>query len=320
MAMSRTTGEPDRSFRLRADEYVPDGIRRVARGRLAAAQERLDGASRRALDDAVHDTRKDLKRLRAVLRLGRDALGDETYERENTTFRMAGRRLSGARDAQVLVETLDALCARFPEDLPPAVTARLRAGLADEHRQASAALRDDDAAIARTLEELAEARTRTALWTLDDDGFAALRPGLLRIYRRGRKRIRAATAQPTDEHLHEARKRVKDLWHATQLVRPAAPKRLKAFATRAHRLADLLGDDHDLAVLADYIARHPQCFDGESARQALLSVLQRRRAALQRRALRLGDELYAQSPKQFAGAIERGWGKRADAHPAALAG
>jgi CHAD domain-containing protein len=313
-------GEPDRTYRLRTDEYVPDGIRRIARGRLADTQERLGGASRRDLDDAVHDTRKDLKRLRAALRLTRPVLGEETYDRENTTFRMAGRRLSGARDAHVLVETLDALTERFAADLEPAVTATLRERLAAEDRRASAALQRDDAAIARTLEELGEARGRTALWTLDEDGVGALSPGLRRIYRRGRKRLRAAAAQPSDEHLHEARKRVKDLWYATQLLRPAAPKRLKAFSKRTHRLADVLGDDHDLAVLADYVARHPQCFGDESARQALLTVLQRRRAALQRRAFELGGELYAQSPKQFVAAIERGWRKRAESHPAPLAG
>jgi CHAD domain-containing protein len=317
---SRTpSADPDRTFRLHADEYVPDGLRRIARGRLADAHERLDGASGRAVGPAVHGARKDLKRLRASLRLSRDALGKATYERENTTFRMAGRRLSGARDAQVLVETLDALSARFASELPPAATAALRARLQDEHERAQAALQDDPA-IAMTLGELAEARTRTASWALDDDGFAALRPGLRRIYRRGRSRIGAAAQEPTSENLHEARKRVKDLWHATQIVRPAAPKRLKKLSRELHHVADLLGDDHDLAVLREYALRHPQCFGDESSKQALLAVLDRRRDALQRRAIKLGRRLYKPSPKRFVATIERGWDKRAAARPEPVAG
>lgn len=314
------TPEADRSYRLHADEYVPDGVRRLARGRIDAAHEQLGGASRRELGEAVHDARKNLKRLRAGLRLTRDALGEETYDRENTTFRMAGRRLSGTRDAQVLVETLDALTQRFADELPAAVAAPLRDRLAAEHERAEAALHDDDAAIARTLDELTEARTRTAGWTLHTDGFDALEPGLRRIYGRGRKRIRAAAKEPTDERLHEARKRVKDLWHATQIVRPAAPKKLKTLSSRAHGLADLLGDDHDLAVLRAYVVAHPQSFADESSKQALLTVLDRRRHALQRKALKLGAALYAQSPRRFVGGIERGWRKRADARPAPLAG
>jgi CHAD domain-containing protein len=316
----RAADGPDRTFRLRADEYVPDGIRRVAGGQLSGAQDDLESASKQTLGDAVHETRKRLKRLRATLRLSRNALGDETYDRENTVFRMAGRRLSGARDAQVLVETLDALRERFADELPRAATDMLRAQLQDDHERATDALREDEAAIDTTLGELGRARTRAAGWTLDAEGFAALQPGLRRIYRRGRKRIREAAHEPTTESFHEARKRVKDLWHATQIVRPAAPKKLKRLSKRAHHLADLLGDDHDLAVLRDYVERNPQAFADESSRGALLAVLDRRREALQRKALKLGAQLYDQSPKRFVRGIERGWHKRAAKRPEPLAG
>jgi CHAD domain-containing protein len=311
---------PDRRFRLRADEYVPDGIRRIAGGQLSGAQDDLADASKQTLGEAVHETRKRLKRLRATLRLSRDALGEETYDRENTVFRMAGRRLSGARDAKVLVETLDALRERFAAELPAAATDTLRGQLQDEHERATDALRDDEAAIDATLGELGRARTRAAGWTLDADGFAALQPGLRRIYRRGRKRMREAAHEPTTESLHEARKRVKDLWHATQIVRPAAPKKLKRLSKRAHHLADLLGDDHDLAVLRDYVERNPQAFDDDSSRGALLAVLDRRREALQRKALKLGAQVYDQSPKRFVRGIDRGWHKRAPKRPEPLAG
>jgi CHAD domain-containing protein len=286
-------GEPDRAYRVHADEYVPDGVRRIARGRLADARERLDGVSKRDLGTAVHDTRKDLKRLRAVLRLSRDGLGDET---------------------------LDALTERFATELPPAVTEQLRARLHDEHERAQAALRDDDSPLAMTLDELADARTRTASWALADDGFAAVEPGLRRIYRRGRKRIHAAADDPTTENLHEARKRVKDLWHATQLLRPAAPKRMKKLSRDAHDVADLLGDDHDLGVLRGYVEMHPQCFADDDARRSLLALIDRRRGALQRRALKLGRRLYEPSPKRFVATIARGWHKRATARPEPVAG
>jgi CHAD domain-containing protein len=314
------TDDPRRAYRLRRDEHVPDGIRRIARGQLLNAHEELGGASKHTLGEAVHDTRKRLKRLRACLRLTRDALGEETYDRENTALRMAGRRLSGARDAQVLVETLDALAEHFADVLPRAVTERLRARLQDEHERATAEMRDDDATLAATLGELEGARTRAAGWTLEPDGFDALQPGLRRIYRRGRKRVRTASADTTTENLHEARKRVKDLWHATQIVRPAAPKKLKKVSRRAHDVADLLGDDHDLAMLREYAETHPQCFDDESSRRALLAVLDRRRDALQRDALKRARKLYTPSPKRFVGAIGRGWRKRAAAHPRPLAG
>jgi CHAD domain-containing protein len=312
--------EPDRTYRLQRDEYVPDGMRRIARGQLDNAQDDLDGASRRAIGDAVHEARKRLKRLRAALRLTRDAIGAETYERENTTFRMAGRRLSSARDAEVMLETLDALRERFADELPQRVTAAIRSRLEDERKHAVARRRDDDREVRAVLGDIDDARARTPAWTFDHDGFDALAPGLRRIYRRGRKRMRAACKDPSPENLHEWRKRVKDLWHATQIVRPADPKRLKRVSRRAHDLADLLGDNHDLHVLREYVERHPQCFEDEASKAGLLAVIDRRAGHLRDRALQRGPRLYKRPPKRFVRDIERGWHKRAASKPQPLAG
>jgi CHAD domain-containing protein len=313
--------QPDRAYRLHTDEYVPDGIRRIARGQLHEAHDKLSGASTRKLGTAVHETRKHLKRLRACVRLSRDAIGEEAYERENVAFRTAGRELAAGRDAQVMLETLDALCERFDEELPRRATEGLRDRL-QAQREALAPSRDnDDASIAAVLATLEQADARTPAWTFDDgDGFDALSPGLRRIYRRGRKRMRAAQKDPSPENLHEWRKRVKDLWHATQIVRDAHPKRLERFSKRAHKLADVLGDGHDLDVLRGFAVAHPECFADEDSRQALLAVVDRRREALRAKALKRGRKLYEPSPKRFVKRVERGWRKRASERPRPLAG
>jgi CHAD domain-containing protein len=311
---------PDRGYRLRSHEYVPDGIRRIARGQLELAHGELAGASKRKLHEAVHETRKRLKRLRACVRLSRDAIGDEAYRHENTAFRAAARELAAGRDAKVLLETLDALRERFANELPERATARLRERL-DEQQSASAPARGrDDEGVDAVLAKIELARARTPAWTFDDDGFEALSPGLRRIYRRGRKRMRAAVKDPSPENLHEWRKRVKDLWHATQIVREAQPKRLKRVSRRAHKLADLLGDGHDLSMLRAYAETHPQCFEDEASKDALLAVIDRRYGALRDKALRRGRKLYEPSPKRFVKRIERGWRKRASARPRPLAG
>jgi CHAD domain-containing protein len=320
LAAAARSDEPDRKYRLRVDEHLPDGIRRIARGQLHNAHDKLSGASQRQFGEAVHETRKRLKRLRACVRLARDGIGEETYERENAAFRMAGRRLSAGRDAQVLLETIDSLSERFADELPARVTAVLRARLEDERKHAEAAAQHDEAGTAAVVDELERGLTRTPAWTFDNDDFDALSPGLRRIYRRGRKRMRAARKDPSAENLHEWRKRVKDLWHATQIVRAAQPKRLKRVSRRAHKLADLLGDGHDLSMLRDYVETHPQCFENETSKRALVAVIDRRSNRLRDKALKRGRRLYKRPPKRFVRAIERGWAKRAPARPQPLAG
>src|SRR5919106_3312410 len=107
-------GQP-RAYRLRRKESPIAGIRRVGEGRADDALDQLHDGVERNPDAAVHEARKDLKKLRSVLRLVRHEVGDDLYRRENARFRDAGRALSGARDAQVKLETLAALRERFDE-------------------------------------------------------------------------------------------------------------------------------------------------------------------------------------------------------------
>lgn len=300
-----------RRYRLRAGEAIPDGIRRVAGGQLADAAEELAGADEAELGRAVHGVRKRIKRVRAALRLSRGAIGERVYVRENTQLREIAGRLSATRDARVLIETLDGLEEQFEADLPAGAIFELRTRLHDEHERALEALKAEDTA-ASSIEALADAAARTADWDFARDDFAALEPDLRRIYRRGRKRFRAACSEPSAENLHDCRKRVKDLWHAAQLLRAAHPKRMKRVSRRAHDLADLLGDHHDLSVLRDYVEVHPHHFQDAASSDALLAVIDRRRDVLRRRALKLGRCVYELSPKRFVAGVERGWRKRVE--------
>jgi DNA-binding response OmpR family regulator len=84
-----------------------------------------------------------------------------------------------------------------------------------------------------------------------------------------------------------------------QLLRPAAPKRMKQLARRAHALSDVVGEDHDLAVLrAAARERHATLAPGELA--LLERLIARRRRRLQRKALAQGRRVYARKPAQLA--------------------
>jgi len=124
----------------------------------------------------VHEARKSFKRLRTTVRLARDELGDEVYRRENAAFRDAGRRLAGARDSQVLLETLAALCERHPEKAPPEGFVRFRRTLAGQHASAQRQLRDG-APRAEVVGELREARARVSDWPLEREASTAWRRG-----------------------------------------------------------------------------------------------------------------------------------------------
>jgi CHAD domain len=127
-----------------------------------------------------------------------------------------------------------------------------------------------------------------------------------RAYRRGRKALAAARAERSDAAVHEWRKRSKDLWYHLRLLRDARRDVLSPAADRAHELSDLLGDHHDLAVLAaDAKARRIGL--STTSRRALLGAIRHRQGELLAEALPLGEELYAEKPKAFARRLEAYW-------------
>jgi len=248
----------------------------------------------------VHEARKDLKKARSLLRLARPGLPGDVYRRENGALRATGRSLSGARDADVLVKTVADLGERYAGQLPEAQFAALGAGLAAAAAEARASAGDDVAADAvATLEAVA---ARVGDWPLERCDHDTLVHGATRAYRRGRTALAAVEKTPSVERLHDLRKRVKDLWYHGRLLEEAWPRVVKAQSKAAHDLADLLGDDHDLAVLAERVERGVAT-DAPIDDEAVLGLIARRRAELQAEAMPIARRLYAEPQKAFRGRL-----------------
>jgi CHAD domain-containing protein len=294
----------ERSYRIQPSEPVADEVRRVARGRIDHAIDELRGQSESSRAQSVHEARKDMKKLRALLRLVRGELGEDVYSRENACFRDTGRRLSGVRDADVMILTLADLERRFGE-LPGAARKLRPALVAHRFRVSAGSTRP---AVQTAIDTLHQARERVDEWPLESDGFELFEEGLGRVYRRGRKGYRRAQELPSAEHMHEWRKRVKDLWYHVSLVQEAWKPVMSALADEAHALSERLGDEHDVAVLVEWAHRHASALNGADPMLRGFDVIgASRRRELQREACDHGARLYADKPSAFVGRIEGWW-------------
>jgi CHAD domain-containing protein len=285
------------AYRLLEGEPVGPGIRRVLEAQVVDAIAQLRGEAGTEPAEAIHEARKDMKKVRSALRLVRDAIGDDAWRRENDHYRDVARKLSAHRDAEILVESLDGLRERFG----PAVRERsetLREQLDAENRDAH-----EDGTIERTMTsaaaELVACRSSLGELSLDGDGWGLIAPGLHRTYRRGRKRLRSVEEEASVANLHELRKRVKDLTYQLRLIRDADRPRIGALSDHAHDLSDHLGDDHDLALLHEEAQRRRDAFASPADQRHLLQEIDQRRGELQFAAISLGERIYAEKPKRF---------------------
>jgi hypothetical protein len=88
---------------------------------------------------------------------------------------------------------------------------------------------------------------------------------------------------------------VKDLWYHERLLKKAWPPVLGAQADEAHELSDLLGGEHDLAVLAERLGDDPPT----EVTDDVLDLIDERRAVLLAQIRALGRRVYAEKPKAF---------------------
>lgn len=253
---------------------------------------------------AVHEARRAIRRGRSLLRLLRGTLDRGALEALDQPWRSAGLRLGRLRDAQSVVEALDGLLRRETDAIPAATGALLRRRLLQRRQRmlrrhrgeilhAHAALEDGDRYGA---ERWVNARWRTLLRALAD------------TYRRGRQARALALAVPEDEERrHRFRRRTRD--HYLQLERFLAlcPAVIEAQAENAKKLAQALGRERDLGLLAVVVARLRRPIPGADA---LTMAIAAQRRALLDEALERSTWVYAEGT----GALRR----RFEAYLAAL--
>ncbi len=291
-----------RAYRLKRKESAADGARRIGAGRARRALERLAGAEAEELPAAIHSVRKDLKKLRSLLRLVRSGMPAKEYRLESRRYREAGQLLSGSRDATVKAETLAAL--REESELPAADAAAWAELLEGERDELTAAAADGMATrVEEAREAIAAGAVRVESWRLRADSWELIGPGLKRDYGRGRRAMKRALADPSAENVHRWRKRAKDLWYELRILGGIWPELLGTSIEQAHELADLLGDHHDLAVLAEDLAGRPEAIEREPFQRAIA----RRQDELLSAAAALGQRLYAEKPQEFEQRLRRYW-------------
>jgi CHAD domain-containing protein len=291
------------AFELQSDQKLGKGTRRIARGQMEKALEMLSGKSGESRSEAVHEARKCFKKIRAVLRLVRPWSGDAAYRRENRAFRDAGRPLTEVRDTKILIETLDKLIEHFAGRSFDEVREELQA----DRRAVQRRVLEKEGAEAIVAAAVRAGCRRLEQWTDLPNRWPVVGDGLKQTYKKASEAFAEATADPTDENLHECRKQVKYLRYQLEIMRPAWPELMDDLVEQVDRMGQLLGDDHDLVVLRQKLASDPDRFGGASTVETLVALMDRRRTELQHEAKLLGERLLTEPPKEFAGRIKAYW-------------
>jgi CHAD domain-containing protein len=278
------------AHRIKRKEAIGEALIRLAGEDLSGAQQDLRRPG--SADKRIHRVRQRLKRVRTLVRAIEPSLGEQARHVRHELAATA-RLLAGARDADVAAASARGLASstKAPEEIGlDRVVETLNREAAEAHRE-RLPVADVHRRLAALLMEVA------ALSTEAFDGSVVLQEALGRAYRAGRKTMRRARTSLATPDLHAWRKEVKHFWHLLRLARRRLGKHGRDLAPRLEDLGELLGLDHDHAVLAEKLALSPA---GDPALMQQLSLIAERRRTLESAAFDLGGRIYRKPTGAFA--------------------
>jgi len=282
-------------YRLRDEETLPAGLRRIAceqvQAAIAASKEDENGET-----SPVHQTRKHLKKARAVLHLLRGEVPAPLLRREERRLRKVGRLISDIRDAEVRLGTVRQLRDRAQDktDRNFGETEELLAFELDSFLAAFAGWQDEAAA------KLIRVRDTVDQWPLAGLTRAHVCANVKISYRRGRKALKRTKKNGEVKDFHELRKRTKELWCQMRIVRPLHPEVFGELANELKKIGEHLGHAHDMAFVGERLNTLAGATGRRRGQRALEALIDSRRQDLQHGALALSEHFFARKPKLFA--------------------
>jgi CHAD domain-containing protein len=290
-------------YRLEPGQPVAHEVRRIAARQLKLAIEGLTATGTGDHDDSVHTARRHIKKVRALSRLVRPALGPH-YRAVNRRLRIVSQLLAPIADGQATVATLSRVTESDGSDLPADVAAKVRAMLIQRESMAyeDAALNDAFDAAAGLLR--AE-RDAVSEWRLRKTDFRAIADGLERTARATRRAMARANASSRSKDYHRWRQRVKDQWLQMRLLEGRCGDGLALDERRFETLDGYLGECHNCAILRAVVTTDSTLNRSDAAR--CLRAVRRYERELRRSARQFGKAIYHETSRDYVRRVRRLW-------------
>ena len=291
------------SFRLENNETLSFGLKRIV-------LELIDNSifhfakGNGSFNEDVHETRKNFKKIRTVLRLIKTSIGNQNFKLENSFYAGSGRVLSDLRDSTVLISTFDKLLKKSELEMSSFDFSIFRNFLIEKHKNISASKSKKSEVINSLSTDLLLARSRVFDLEITGDSFKLIKNNLRRIYEQGQQCMYAVFSEPIKANVHEWRKRVKDLWYSMRILSNIWPEIMSPLVILLGRLSDLLGDTNDLFLLKERIIANQSKFKDDQHTKELITFIDRRIIDLLREARSIARKVYSEDSKYFVGRMQ----------------
>jgi CHAD domain-containing protein len=285
----RDAGGVTLPYVFRKSESVAKAAQRVARELLDDTL-KIIRDPKVTLDVRTHEARKAIKKLRGMLRLVESSARYGRLEKAiDKELRDAARKLAPFRDSDVMRAALQKAANGSHGLLDEKVADEIHACIT-EHTTTEKSAQAVSLALYTT--DITAIGDKIASSEIHTRNLPALEKSYLKTCNAAYDLMRRVLAgAASEEDFHEWRKFVKYHFYHTRLLAGIYGKRARKRAKDANNLEEILGQHHDLAVLAQRIEAHRQQIQTICDIDALLAHLADRQKAMEGEALKLGKML-----------------------------
>ena len=292
-------------FELKHNETVAENITRI----LTSQADNVKSHCKAGPDkrhEAIHEIRKSIKRIRAILRLVRGEIGYSTYYRENIFYRDLNRSLSDIRALNVLVASSRVLQSDLSDTLEESRFNPLIGSLQEKRDQMLDRLILKENLLHSILKQMDSAKRRIRKLPIEHNDFRAFDGGLTRIYKQGLLYRDLSQAQPVPENIHNLRKRIKYHWYHMQILQPISPSILKPYTETLDMIGENLGQYHDLAELQSHLELNPGILENH-LQSTLTDGCEIKKTSILNRIWKDVEAVYSEKPGDLARRFARYW-------------
>ncbi len=291
------------SYQLENNETLSFGLKRIILEIIDRSVFNL-AKGNGSFNEDIHDTRKNFKKARTVLRLVRSNIGEHSFQLENSFYRDSGRTLSDLRDSTVLIQTFDKLLKNSELEMSNFDFSVFRDFLIEKHKNIRLAKSKKSAVINSLSTDLLLGRSRVFDLPLSGDDFKLVKKNLQIIYEQGQRYMYAVLSESIKENIHEWRKRVKNLWYSMRILSNIWPEIMSPLVILLGKLSDTLGDANDLFLLKEKIILNQSKLKDDQHMRDLINFIDRRIIDLIREARSIGRKVYSEDSKYFVGRMQ----------------
>ena len=315
------------AFRLKRSESIQAGFARLAEKQIQLAIDRIEAAHAWGAA-GIASARTPLTRLYTLFYLLRPGFDQAAYKHQTKVLRSALESLKHQSQPDQLLQTLDSLRQKAVAQRNADPWDNLQHWLVDggdfvplehwENARAWLVARrqpllppNGDSPWPNLATQLRQTQSHLEKIEVKTKGWQALAPGLERLYRRGRKGLPCGKTPNPDNGVSPWPEGwdhwLERLYCQTQLLHGLWPRAMGATAQEQKRLLAQLRKIRQLSALQQTLGNEFVPAAGNTALDALLSHIDRRRTKLTKRALLAGRRLYAEKPCNYVQRLHTYW-------------